>query len=82
MAGAGAALERFGVPDRDARAERYAAAKQQQLLELIEEGRLPHAVLYRGLLSLGWLWRMIAIISGTVVTLTRGRPAARPAATS
>jgi beta-phosphoglucomutase-like phosphatase (HAD superfamily) len=39
MAGARAALGRFGVPDLDARAERYAAAKQQQLLELIEEGR-------------------------------------------
>jgi len=39
MAGARAALELFGVPDVDARAERYAAAKQEQILRLIEEGR-------------------------------------------
>ena len=39
MAGARAALEYFRVPDVDRRAERYAAAKQQQILRLIEEGR-------------------------------------------
>jgi trehalose/maltose hydrolase-like predicted phosphorylase/beta-phosphoglucomutase-like phosphatase (HAD superfamily) len=39
MAGARAALEHFGVPDVDTRAERYAAAKQAQVVELIEEGR-------------------------------------------
>jgi trehalose/maltose hydrolase-like predicted phosphorylase/beta-phosphoglucomutase-like phosphatase (HAD superfamily) len=39
MAGARAALEHFGVPDVDARAERYAAAKQEQIVKLIEEGR-------------------------------------------
>jgi trehalose/maltose hydrolase-like predicted phosphorylase/beta-phosphoglucomutase-like phosphatase (HAD superfamily) len=39
MAGARAALEHFQVPDVDARAERYAAAKQEQVLRLIEEGR-------------------------------------------
>ena len=39
MAGARAALEYFGVPDVDRRVERYAAAKQQQILRLIEEGR-------------------------------------------
>ena len=39
MAGARAALEHFGVPDVDARAERYAAAKQEHVVRLIEEGR-------------------------------------------
>ena len=39
MAGARAALEHFGVPDVDARAERYAAAKQEHIVKLIEEGR-------------------------------------------
>ena len=39
MAGARAALEHFGVPDVEARAERYAAAKQEQIVRLIEEGR-------------------------------------------
>ncbi|HEV2928542.1 MAG TPA: HAD family hydrolase, partial [Propionibacteriaceae bacterium] len=39
MAGARAALEYFGVPDEEARAERYAAAKQDQVVRLIEEGR-------------------------------------------
>jgi trehalose/maltose hydrolase-like predicted phosphorylase/beta-phosphoglucomutase-like phosphatase (HAD superfamily) len=39
MAGARAALEYFGVPDVDARAERYAAAKQQYVVKLIGEGR-------------------------------------------
>ena len=39
MAGARAALEYFGVPDVDARAERYAAAKQERVVKLIEEGR-------------------------------------------
>jgi trehalose/maltose hydrolase-like predicted phosphorylase/beta-phosphoglucomutase-like phosphatase (HAD superfamily) len=39
MAGARAALEHFGVPDVEARAERYAAAKQEQIVQLIEEGR-------------------------------------------
>jgi len=39
MAGARAALEHFSVPDVDARAERYAAAKQEQVVRLIEEGR-------------------------------------------
>jgi beta-phosphoglucomutase-like phosphatase (HAD superfamily) len=39
MAGARAALEYFGVPDVEARAERYGAAKQEQVIRLIEEGR-------------------------------------------
>jgi len=39
MAGARAALEYFGVPDVEVRAERYAAAKQEQVVKLIEEGR-------------------------------------------
>ncbi len=39
MAGARAALEYFGVPDVDRRVEQYAAAKQQQILRLIEAGR-------------------------------------------
>ena len=39
MAGARAALEYFGVPKVEARAERYAAAKQEQIVRLIEEGR-------------------------------------------
>jgi trehalose/maltose hydrolase-like predicted phosphorylase/beta-phosphoglucomutase-like phosphatase (HAD superfamily) len=39
MAGARAALEHFGVPDVEARAERYGAAKQEQIVGLIEEGR-------------------------------------------
>jgi beta-phosphoglucomutase len=39
MAGARAALEHFGAPDMEARAERYAAAKQEQIIHLIGEGR-------------------------------------------
>jgi beta-phosphoglucomutase len=39
MAGARAALEYFGVPDVDQRAKLYAAAKQQQVLDLIEAGK-------------------------------------------
>ena len=39
LAGARAALEHFGVPDVDARVEGYAAAKQEQVVQLIEEGR-------------------------------------------
>jgi beta-phosphoglucomutase len=39
MAGARAALEHFGVPDVDARAERYAQAKQEHVVRLIEQGR-------------------------------------------
>ena len=39
LAGARSALEYFGVPDVEARAERYAAAKQEQIVRLIEEGR-------------------------------------------
>ena len=39
MAGARAALEYFGVPDVDARVEQYAAAKQEHVVKLIEEGR-------------------------------------------
>jgi trehalose/maltose hydrolase-like predicted phosphorylase/beta-phosphoglucomutase-like phosphatase (HAD superfamily) len=39
MAGARAALEHFGVPDVDARVEQYAARKQAQVIELIEQGR-------------------------------------------
>jgi trehalose/maltose hydrolase-like predicted phosphorylase/beta-phosphoglucomutase-like phosphatase (HAD superfamily) len=39
MAGARAAMEHFGVPDVDARVEQYAAAKQTQVVELIEAGR-------------------------------------------
>jgi trehalose/maltose hydrolase-like predicted phosphorylase/beta-phosphoglucomutase-like phosphatase (HAD superfamily) len=39
MAGARAALEYFGVPDVETRAEQYGAAKQEQIIQLIEEGR-------------------------------------------
>jgi trehalose/maltose hydrolase-like predicted phosphorylase/beta-phosphoglucomutase-like phosphatase (HAD superfamily) len=39
MAGARAAMEYFGVPDIDARVEQYAAAKQEHVLKLIEQGR-------------------------------------------
>src|ERR671936_734949 len=39
MAGARAALEYFGVPDLDAHAEQYAAAKQAHVVRLIEQGR-------------------------------------------
>ena len=39
MAGARAALTYFGVPDVEQRAEQYAAAKQEHLLALIEQGR-------------------------------------------
>lgn len=38
--GARAALERFGVPDAEARAKRYAERKQARLLELIEAGEV------------------------------------------
>jgi beta-phosphoglucomutase-like phosphatase (HAD superfamily) len=39
MEGARAVLEHFGVPDVEARAERYGAAKQEQIVRLIDEGR-------------------------------------------
>jgi trehalose/maltose hydrolase-like predicted phosphorylase/beta-phosphoglucomutase-like phosphatase (HAD superfamily) len=39
MAGARAAMEYFGVPDIDARVEQYAAAKQEHVVKLIDEGR-------------------------------------------
>jgi alpha,alpha-trehalase len=39
MAGARAALQHFGVPDVDARIDQYAAAKQERLVRLIEQGR-------------------------------------------
>ena len=39
MAGARAALEYFGVPDVDRRAEQYAAVKQEHIVQLIEQGR-------------------------------------------
>ncbi|MDQ4103839.1 MAG: HAD-IA family hydrolase [Actinomycetota bacterium] len=39
MAGATAALEYFRVPDVDRRAEQYAAAKQERIVALIEQGR-------------------------------------------
>jgi trehalose/maltose hydrolase-like predicted phosphorylase/beta-phosphoglucomutase-like phosphatase (HAD superfamily) len=39
MAGARAALEYFGAPKVEARAERYAAAKQEQIVKFIQEGR-------------------------------------------
>ena len=39
LAGARAALEFFGVPDLDGRAERYAAVKQERVVRLIREGR-------------------------------------------
>jgi trehalose/maltose hydrolase-like predicted phosphorylase/beta-phosphoglucomutase-like phosphatase (HAD superfamily) len=39
MAGARAAMEYFGVPDIDARVGQYAAAKQEHVVKLIEEGR-------------------------------------------
>jgi beta-phosphoglucomutase-like phosphatase (HAD superfamily) len=39
MAGARATLEYFGVPDLDRRVEQYAAAKQEHIVQLIEQGR-------------------------------------------
>jgi trehalose/maltose hydrolase-like predicted phosphorylase/beta-phosphoglucomutase-like phosphatase (HAD superfamily) len=39
LAGARGALEYFGVPDVERRAERYAAVKQEHVVRLIEEGR-------------------------------------------
>jgi alpha,alpha-trehalase len=39
LAGARAALEYFGVPDVDRRIEQYAAAKQEHVIQLIEQGR-------------------------------------------
>jgi trehalose/maltose hydrolase-like predicted phosphorylase/beta-phosphoglucomutase-like phosphatase (HAD superfamily) len=39
MSGARAAMEYFGVPDIDARVDQYAAAKQERVVKLIEEGR-------------------------------------------
>ena len=39
LAGARAALEYFGVPDVDRRIEQYAVAKQEHVVELIEQGR-------------------------------------------
>ena len=39
MEGARAAMEHFGVPDVDTRIEAYAAAKQEHVVKLIEEGR-------------------------------------------
>src|SRR4029450_7408441 len=39
MAGARAAMGRFGGPDVDARVEQYAAGKQEHVVRLIEQGR-------------------------------------------
>jgi trehalose/maltose hydrolase-like predicted phosphorylase/beta-phosphoglucomutase-like phosphatase (HAD superfamily) len=39
MAGARAALEHYGVPDVEARIERYAAGKQEHVFKLIEAGQ-------------------------------------------
>src|SRR4030095_10204499 len=39
LAGARAALEHFGAPGVEARGERYAAAKQERIVKLIQEGR-------------------------------------------
>ena len=39
LAGARAALEYFGLPDVDRRIEQYAAAKQEHVVQLIEQGR-------------------------------------------
>jgi trehalose/maltose hydrolase-like predicted phosphorylase/beta-phosphoglucomutase-like phosphatase (HAD superfamily) len=39
LAGARAALEHFGVPDVDDRVERYAAAKQEHVIKLIDQGQ-------------------------------------------
>jgi alpha,alpha-trehalase len=39
MAGARAALGYFGVPDEERRVEQYAAAKQEHIVALIEQGR-------------------------------------------
>ena len=39
LAGARAALEHFGVPDVERRAQRYAAVKQERLVALIDQGR-------------------------------------------
>ena len=39
LAGARAALEYFGVPDVDRRVKQYAAAKQEHVVQLIEQGR-------------------------------------------
>ncbi|HEY2640030.1 MAG TPA: HAD family phosphatase, partial [Streptosporangiaceae bacterium] len=39
LAGARAALEYFGVPDADSRAERYAAVKQEHMTRLIRSGQ-------------------------------------------
>jgi beta-phosphoglucomutase len=41
LAGARAALEYFGVPVVDRRTEQYASAKQEQVLQLIEQGSGP-----------------------------------------
>ncbi|HYF25961.1 MAG TPA: HAD-IA family hydrolase [Baekduia sp.] len=40
MGGARAALEHFGVPDPEVRAEEYAARKQAMIVRLIEEGEM------------------------------------------
>ena len=39
LAGARAALEYFRVPDVDRRTDQYATAKQEHVLQLIEQGR-------------------------------------------
>jgi beta-phosphoglucomutase len=39
MSGARAALDHFGVPDAESRAEEYAVRKQRQVVELIEAGK-------------------------------------------
>src|SRR6266542_4723065 len=51
MAGARAAMEYFGVPGIDDRIEQYAAAKQQHVVMLIEQGRFmafPDALVHPG----------------------------------
>ncbi|HEV8165548.1 MAG TPA: HAD-IA family hydrolase, partial [Actinomycetota bacterium] len=66
LAGARAALEHFGVPDVDTRVEQYAAAKQQQIIRLIEQGRfMAFADALRFILAVKELGMLVAAASSS-----------------
>ena len=66
LSGARAALDYFGVPDAESRAEEYAERKQRQVVELIEEGKFlafPDAL--RFLLAVKGLGILVAAASSS-----------------
>ena len=66
LAGARAAMEHFGVPDIDARVDRYAATKQEYVVPLIEQGRfMAFADALRFLLAVKHLGLRVAAASSS-----------------